>query len=93
MQGIYSRPLRVYLLLGALALWGIISGLGLSISLFPMSNQPTVSVHVSYGSYSSQQFFDSIGRDLEPLLQKARRMGCRWIACAPPMAKNPFPIE
>ncbi len=47
MQGLYSRPLRVYLLLGALAIWGIISGLNLSISLFPMSNQPTVGVEVS----------------------------------------------
>jgi hydrophobic/amphiphilic exporter-1 (mainly G- bacteria), HAE1 family len=75
MQGIYSRPLRVYLLLGALALWGVYSGLNLSISLFPMSNQPTVNVRVSYGSYSSQQFFDSIGRELEPLLQGAKADG------------------
>ncbi len=75
MQGLYSRPLRVYLLLGALAIWGVISGLNLSISLFPMSNQPTVSVSVNYGSYSSQQFFDSVGRELEPLLQGAKADG------------------
>ena len=75
MQGLYSRPLRVYLLLGALAVWGIVSGLNLSISLFPMSNQPTVNVGVSYGSYSSQQFFDSIGRELEPLLQGTKADG------------------
>ncbi len=75
MHSLYSRPLRVYLLLGALAIWGIVSGLNLSISLFPMSNQPTVGVEVSYGSYSSQQFFDSIGRSLEPLLQKNKADG------------------
>lgn len=75
MQGLYSRPIRVYLLLGALALWGIYSGLNLSISLFPMSNQPTVGVQIAYGSYSSQQFFDSIGRDIEPILQSAKADG------------------
>jgi len=75
MQGLYSRPLRVYLLLGALALWGIVSGLNLSISLFPMSNQPKVAVQISYGSYSSQQFFDSVGRDLEPLLRGSKADG------------------
>jgi hydrophobic/amphiphilic exporter-1 (mainly G- bacteria), HAE1 family len=75
MNSLYSRPLRVYILLGALAIWGIVSGLNLSVSLFPMSTQPTVSVEVSYGSYSSQQFFDSIGRELEPLFQKSKADG------------------
>lgn len=75
MQGLYSRPLRVYLLLGALAVWGIVSGLNLSISLFPMSNQPTVQVSVNYGSYSAQQFFESVGRELEPLFQGAKADG------------------
>lgn len=72
MQGLYSRPLRVYLLLGALAVWGVISGLNLSISLFPMGNQPKVGVEVGYGSYSSQQFFDSIGRSFESMLQRSK---------------------
>lgn len=75
MQNLYSRPLRVYLLLGALALWGVFSGLNLSISLFPMSNQAQVSVELSYGSYSSQQFFDSVGRELEPLFQGSKAEG------------------
>lgn len=75
MLGIYSRPLRVYLLLGALAIWGIISGLNLSISLFPMSNQPTIGVEISYGSYSGQQFFDSVGRSIESDLQGIKASG------------------
>ena len=75
MQSLYTKPLRVYFLLGALAIWGVISGLNLSISLFPMSNQPKVNVEISYGSYSSQQFFDSIGRELEPLLQASKADG------------------
>ncbi|MGZ3651648.1 MAG: efflux RND transporter permease subunit [Bdellovibrionota bacterium] len=68
MLSLYKSPLRVYLLLGVLAVWGILSGLGLSVSLFPMSSQVTVSVNVSYGSYSSQQFYESVGRKLETML-------------------------
>lgn len=68
MEALYKSPMRVYLLLGVLAAWGILSGLGLSISLFPMSSQVTVSVNVDYGSYSSQQFYESIGRPLEAML-------------------------
>lgn len=74
-MGLYSRPLRVYFLLGALAIWGIVSGWNLSISLFPMSNQPRMNVGLSYGSYSSKQFFDSIGRDLEGTLQQCKADG------------------
>lgn len=72
MGALYSKPLRIYLLLGALAIWGVVSGLGLSTSLFPMSSQVTVSVSVSYGSYSSGQFYDSVGRELESLLQAVK---------------------
>jgi HAE1 family hydrophobic/amphiphilic exporter-1 len=75
MASLYSKPLRVYLLLGALALWGIISGLSLSVSLFPMSNQPRIGVSIAYGSYSSRQFFDSIGRSLEQELQRTKANG------------------
>ena len=74
MSSLYTKPLRVYLCLLALAIWGIVSGLGLSTSLFPMSSQATVSVGVSYGSYSSGQFYDSVGRDLEALLQGVKAL-------------------
>ncbi|RZA07017.1 MAG: efflux RND transporter permease subunit, partial [Proteobacteria bacterium] len=74
MSSLYVKPLRVYLILGALAIWGVFSGLGLSTSLFPMSSQATVSVSVSYGSYSSKQFYDSVGRDLEGLLQSVKAL-------------------
>jgi HAE1 family hydrophobic/amphiphilic exporter-1 len=69
MSNLYSKPLRVYIILGALALWGIISGLQLPISLFPNSSQITVSVNIPTGSLSSQQFFEAYGNDLEASLQ------------------------
>lgn len=77
MSDIFSKPLRVYLVLGALALWGILSALQLPISLFPASSQTTVYVNLSYGNLSSEQFFDSIGRNLESRLHsiKSREVG------------------
>ncbi|MBC7743100.1 MAG: efflux RND transporter permease subunit [Bdellovibrionaceae bacterium] len=75
MEGFYSKPLRIYLIMGALAAWGLFSGTKLPVSLFPMSSQPTISVSLSYGSLSSQQFFESVGRDLEAKLQTAKADG------------------
>lgn len=69
MLGIYSRPLRVYIVLGSLAIWGILSGFQLPVSLFPNSSQVRVVVNVPYGSMSSSQFFESHGRQLEGQLQ------------------------
>jgi hydrophobic/amphiphilic exporter-1 (mainly G- bacteria), HAE1 family len=66
---LYSKPLRVYFLLGSLALWGLISGLQLPVSLFPMSSQVAVSVYVPYSSLSSIQFFELYGKNLEAILQ------------------------
>lgn len=69
MSQLYSRPLRVYIILGALALWGVFSGLQLPISLFPNSSQINVVVDVPSGSLSSQQFYEAYGRKLETSLQ------------------------
>lgn len=69
MSHLYTRPLRVYIILGALALWGIVSGFQLPISLFPNSSQIVVAAHVSMGSLSSQQFYEAYGRELESSLQ------------------------
>lgn len=59
----------MYVILGALALWGILSGLQLPISLFPNSSQITVSANIPTGSLSSQQFFEAYGKELESGLQ------------------------
>ncbi|MBL7670621.1 MAG: efflux RND transporter permease subunit [Bdellovibrionaceae bacterium] len=69
MLGIYSRPLRVYIVLAALALWGVLSGFQLPISLFPNSSQVRVVVRIPYGSMSATQFFESYGKKLEAELQ------------------------
>jgi multidrug efflux pump subunit AcrB len=69
MKSLYSKPLRVYLILGVIALCGLLSGLQLPISLFPMSNQPVIAVNLNYGSLSSQQFYESIGSTLEAKLK------------------------
>lgn len=72
MSELYSKPLRVYLLLGVIALCGILSGLNLPISLFPMSNQPVIAVDINYGSLSNKQFFESLGGTLEYRLKSVK---------------------
>lgn len=75
MLGLYSRPLRVYIILAALALWGILSGTQLPISLFPNSSQVRVVVRMPYGSMSSTQFFETYGKKLEADLQGVKVNG------------------
>jgi HAE1 family hydrophobic/amphiphilic exporter-1 len=69
---LFTRPLRVYVTLGALALWGVLSGLQLPISLFPTSSQTTVMVNVPVGALSATQFFEAYGKDLEGDLQSIK---------------------
>ncbi len=69
MTSLYQSPLRVYLALGALALWGIVCGFQLPISLFPNSSKPTISVEMSYGDMSATEFLNTYGRQLETNLQ------------------------
>lgn len=69
MNQLYTRPLRVYIILGALGLWGIFSGFNLPISLFPNSSQITVSARIPTGALSSQQFYEAYGKNLEADLQ------------------------
>lgn len=72
MNNVYTRPLRVYVILGTLALWGIFSGIQLPISLFPNSSQVIIAVNVSSGNLSSQQFYEAYGRELESNLQSLK---------------------
>lgn len=70
MTKLYESPLRVYLGLGALALWGLFSGFQLPVSLFPNSSKPTISVEMGYGEMSASEFLNSYGRDFENSLQQ-----------------------
>ncbi|MGE3756566.1 MAG: efflux RND transporter permease subunit, partial [Pseudobdellovibrionaceae bacterium] len=70
MSKLYESPLRVYLLLGLFALWGVWAGFNLPISLFPNSAQATVWVEVPYGSLNAEQFFKDYGWKIESELEK-----------------------
>jgi multidrug efflux pump subunit AcrB len=65
MGDIYKNPLRVYLVLGLLAIWGILAGLTLPVSLFPNSSKPTISANVDYGDLTADEFYKSYGRQAE----------------------------
>ena len=65
MSKLYASPLRVYLLLGSLALIGIYSGLRLPISLFPNSSKPKVGIEIPYGNMTGEEFLNTYGRRLE----------------------------
>ncbi len=65
MKKLYSSPLRVYLLLGSLALAGIIAGFMLPISLFPNSSKPEIGINLPYGSLTAEEFLNTYGKGLE----------------------------
>ncbi len=71
MKSLYQSPLRVYLLLLCLAVWGIVSGIRLPVSLFPNSSKPGLHVSIPLGSLTGEQFLSSFGRDLEGRLKSA----------------------
>ena len=69
MSKLYASPLRVYLLLGSLALVGIYSGLHLPISLFPNSSKPKIGIQVPYGNMTGEEFLNAYGHRLEDQLR------------------------
>lgn len=69
---LYSKPLRVYLLVALLSGLGVWAGFGLPISLYPQTTQPTITVKVEYGSLSAHEFRKSYGSGLEGQLQNFR---------------------
>ena len=65
MNKIYGNPIRVYVLLGAIALLGIYAGLNLPVSLFPNSSKPKLWVGISYGNATAEEFLNAYGDSLE----------------------------
>lgn len=72
MNSLYSNPIRVYIILGAIALFGIYSGLNLPISLFPNSSKPTIFVSIGYGSSNAEEFVNTYGRSFESRLRNIK---------------------
>jgi hydrophobic/amphiphilic exporter-1 (mainly G- bacteria), HAE1 family len=67
---LYANPIRVYLLLGFIALVGVYSGLRLPVSLFPNSSKPEVFMRISYGGSTAEEFLNTYGDALEEQLKK-----------------------
>ncbi|MEQ1877126.1 MAG: efflux RND transporter permease subunit, partial [Bdellovibrionia bacterium] len=69
MGKLYQSPLRVYLALGCLALFGIVCGMKLPVSLFPNSSRPKIGVSVNYGFMTADEFLNTYGNTLEERLK------------------------
>lgn len=65
MRNLFENKLKVYLVLGLLGLVGVISGLNLSISLFPNISRPTVGLWINYVNIEKSDFLENYGYDLE----------------------------
>lgn len=72
MKGLYSSPLRVYLLMGLLAFFGVYCGLQLPVSLFPNSSRPVVHIGGQYGNMTANEYFHAYGSSLESKLRGLR---------------------
>ena len=68
MKSLYASPLRVYLLLGVLALVGIYCGLSFRSLSFPNSAKPEIAVSISFGNSTTEEFLNTYGRQLESQL-------------------------
>src|SRR5277367_1064525 len=75
MESIYRSPFRVYLVLGILAVIGIVCAFRLPVSLFPNSTKPSIEVSVAYGGMNAEQFVSTYGRRLESRLQAMSEPG------------------
>jgi len=74
-RSIYEQPLRVYIILAALVLAGVYSGLSLPVSLFPNSSKPKVFMSVNYGSLATEEFKKAYGDGIEQSLLSMKLKG------------------
>ena len=77
LSALLSNPLRVYLVVIVLAVFGVIAGLGLPVSLYPNSSKPTVFVSIPYGNLNSQEFIAAYGNIIDSGLKGLGRDGLR----------------
>jgi HAE1 family hydrophobic/amphiphilic exporter-1 len=71
-KNLFQNKLKVYLVLGLLGLVGIISGLNLSVSLFPNISRPTVGLWMNYVNIEKSDFIEDHGYKLENELDTLR---------------------
>lgn len=69
MEKVYSSPLKVYLILGLLAITGVWCGTQLPISLFPNSSKPEIIVQIPYSGQTPDEFLQLYGADFESELK------------------------
>ncbi|MCB0370755.1 MAG: efflux RND transporter permease subunit, partial [Bdellovibrionales bacterium] len=69
MKKIIENPLRVYLILGVMALLGLYSGWNLPISLFPNSSKITVRINIPLYSMTPSDFYKNYGYRVESQLR------------------------
>jgi HAE1 family hydrophobic/amphiphilic exporter-1 len=67
-RSLYSSPLRVYVCLALLALFGILSGMNLPISMFPNSSKPMVGIEIPLASLTPDEFAKVYGSLIEARL-------------------------
>ena len=77
MKALYASPMRVYLSLLILALFGAWMGTRLPVSLFPNSAKPEVHVSLGYGSMDQEDFKASYGGTIESRLRSIDTGGLR----------------
>ncbi|PWU15097.1 MAG: hypothetical protein C5B49_12335 [Bdellovibrio sp.] len=77
MEVLYRSPVRVYVVLLSLAVWGVWSGLTMPISLFPNSSQPDIVVQVPFGDLPPSEFLRTYGELFEGQLKSAVVQGHR----------------
>jgi HAE1 family hydrophobic/amphiphilic exporter-1 len=65
MTSLYSSPLRVYISLALLAVFGVFAGMSLPVSMFPNSSKPVVAVGLPYGNFTPEEFAKTYGNLIE----------------------------
>lgn len=69
LKSLFNNKLKVYLVLALLGLVGVLSGLNLSVSLFPNISRPTVGLWINYINVEKRDFLENYGYDLENELE------------------------
>lgn len=70
-----KNPIRLFVIMGIIALFGIFLGLKLPISLYPQTSRPVVQMNVNYGGQSAREFIRRFGANIEWQLENIKNSG------------------